>query len=78
MKNIQTKLAGLLAGLPMAADALLTAYNAGTFTGKTGLQLATAIGIVLLGLLSKYKNTTGGTIAATPEAQTRIDAPATK
>ena len=59
MKSIKTTLAGLAVGLPVAADALMTAYNAGAFTGKNGLQLAAAIGIVILGLVSKDHDVTG-------------------
>lgn len=56
-KNWKTTLAGLIAGLPIAADALLTAYAAGAFSGKSGIQLAAAVGIVLLGLVSGDHNT---------------------
>lgn len=71
-KNIQTFLAGLLAGAPIAADALVEAYNNGAFTGKSGAQLCLGVGIILLGAFSKYKKTTGGTIAQTTEAKERI------
>jgi len=47
MKNWKTTLAGLLASLPIAIDALITAYNAGAFTDKSGGQLLVAIGIAL-------------------------------
>jgi hypothetical protein len=47
MKNYKTTLAGLLASLPIAIDALVTAYNAGAFTDKSGGQLLVAIGIAL-------------------------------
>lgn len=47
MRNWKTTLAGLLAALPIAFDALITAYNAGAFTDKTGGQLLVAIGIAL-------------------------------
>lgn len=47
MKDWKTTLAGLLAALPIAIDALLTAYNAGAFTDKTGGQLLVAIGVAL-------------------------------
>jgi hypothetical protein len=57
----KTTLAGLIAGLPIAANAILTAYDAGAFTGKTGLQLVGAIGIVLFGLFAKDHDVTGGT-----------------
>lgn len=62
MKNYKTTLAGLVTGLPILIDALVTAYNAGTFTGKTGIQLSLSIGLVLLGVLSKDHNVTGGTV----------------
>lgn len=45
--NWKTTVAGLIAGLPIGIDAVVTAFNAGTFTGKTGAQLLLAIGIVL-------------------------------
>jgi len=47
MKNWKTTLAGLLASLPIAIDALITAYNVGAFTDKSGGQLLVAIGIAL-------------------------------
>ena len=55
MKDLKTTLAGLLTGVPVAVDALITAYNAGAFTGKSGLQLVFAIGIVLLGIHASDK-----------------------
>ncbi len=61
MKNWKTTIAGLIAGVPLAADALFTAYSQGAFTGKSGMQLFAAIGIILLGLISKDHNVTGGT-----------------
>jgi hypothetical protein len=71
--NWKVRLAGLAAGLPLAINALLTAYTDGTFTGQSGSQLATSIGIVLLGFYGKSHDTTGGTVAATPEAAQRIE-----
>jgi len=59
MKNFKTSLAGLVAGIPFIIDALIQAYSAGTFTGKTGLQLVAAIGVVLLGLYSKDHDVKG-------------------
>jgi len=47
MKNYKTTLAGLIASLPIAIDALITSYNAGAFTDKSGGQLLVAIGIAL-------------------------------
>jgi hypothetical protein len=49
MKNFKTTFAGILAGIPIAIDALVSAYNQGAFTGKHGMQLAVGIAIVLLG-----------------------------
>ena len=55
MKNLKTTLAGLLTGLPLLIDALIQAYNAGAFTGKSGSQLVLAIGLVLIGYLASDK-----------------------
>ena len=59
MKNFKTSLAGIIAGLPFIIDALMQAYSAGAFTGKSGLQLVAAIGVVLLGLYSKDHDVKG-------------------
>lgn len=59
MKNFKTSLAGLLAGVPFIVDALVEAYTQGAFTGKSGLQLVAAIGVVLLGLYSKDHDVKG-------------------
>jgi hypothetical protein len=59
MKNFKTSLAGLIAGTPFILDALIQAYNAGTFTNKSGTQLLAAIGVVLLGLYSKDHDVKG-------------------
>ena len=53
MKNYKTTLSGFLAGLPLAVDALVTAYTSGTFDGKTGIQLALGVGLVLIGAYAK-------------------------
>jgi len=62
MKNWKTLLGGLIAGLPLAYDSLMTAFNAGAFTGKSGGQLALAIGLILLGVYAKDRNVTGGKV----------------
>jgi hypothetical protein len=59
----KTTLAGIIAGLPVALDAIITAYNAGTFTGKSGSELALGIGAVLIGAFAKDHDVTGGTKA---------------
>jgi hypothetical protein len=60
MRNWKTTLAGLLAAAPIAIDALITAYNAGAFTDKSGGQLLVAIGIALFARYAKDHNVTGG------------------
>ena len=55
MKDFKTTIAGLIAGVPMLVDALLQAYNAGAFDGKTGVQLFLAIGLVLLAYFASDK-----------------------
>ncbi len=59
MKNFKTSLAGIIAGVPFIIDALMQAYSTGAFTGKSGLQLVAAIGVVLLGLYSKDHDVKG-------------------
>jgi hypothetical protein len=59
MRNWKTTLAGLLAAAPIAIDALITAYNAGAFTGKSGGQLLIAIGLILLSTFAKDHNVSG-------------------
>tara|TARA_R110000782_G_scaffold191888_1_gene281695 strand:+ start:54 stop:236 length:183 start_codon:yes stop_codon:yes gene_type:complete len=55
MKDLKTTIAGLIAGVPMLIDALLQAYNAGAFNEKSGVQLALAVGLVLLAYFAKDK-----------------------
>lgn len=55
MKNWKTTLTGLIAGLPFAVDAIMQAYAAGYFTGKTGWQLAASIAFIILGVILKDK-----------------------
>ena len=55
MKNIKTTITGIVAGLPLLIDALVQAYNAGAFTGKSGSQLFLSIGLVLLGYFAGDK-----------------------
>lgn len=59
MKSWKTTLAGLVAGLPIAIDALAQAYTAGQFNEKSGVQLLLAIGLILIGAYSKDHNVTG-------------------
>lgn len=53
MKNIKTTLAGIVAGLPLLIDALIQAYNAGAFTGKSGSQLVLSIALIVIGWFLK-------------------------
>ena len=53
MKNIKTTLAGIVAGLPLLIDALIQAYNAGAFTGKSGIQLVLSIVLIIIGYILK-------------------------
>jgi hypothetical protein len=53
MKNIKTTLAGIVAGLPLLIDALIQAYNAGAFTGKSGSQLFLSIALIIIGYILK-------------------------
>jgi len=55
MKNLKTTLAGLMTGLLLAGNALMEAYAAGTFDGKTGKQLLVAIGLFLIGWYAQDK-----------------------
>ena len=59
-KNWKTTLAGLVAGLPFAIDAIVQAYTAGYFTDKTGWQLFGAIAVIVVTSLVKDHDTTGG------------------
>jgi len=49
MKDLKTTLAGLVPGLLLAGDALIQAYAAGQFEGKTGKQLLIAAALFLIG-----------------------------
>lgn len=53
MKNIKTTIAGIVAGLPLLIDALVQAYNAGAFTGKSGSQLVLSIALIVIGWFLK-------------------------
>ena len=55
----KTTIAGIVTGAIPIVDALITAYQSGQFTGKTGMQLFMGIGIVVIGVLSKDFNKTG-------------------
>jgi len=52
MKNLKTTVAGIVAGLPLLIDALVQAYNAGAFTGKSGSQLFLSPGSFLIPFLT--------------------------
>lgn len=53
MKNFKTTVAGIVAGLPLLIDALVQAYNAGAFTGKSGSQLILSIALIIIGYILK-------------------------
>ena len=53
MKNLKTTVAGIVAGLPLLIDALILAYNAGAFTGKSGSQLVLSIALIVIGWFLK-------------------------
>jgi hypothetical protein len=53
MKNFKTTVAGIVAGLPLLIDALIQAYNAGAFTGKSGSQLVLSIALIIIGYVLK-------------------------
>ena len=53
MKNLKTTVAGIVAGLPLLIDALIQAYNAGAFTGKSGSQLVLSIALIVIGWFLK-------------------------
>lgn len=59
MKSWKTTLAGFITGISFGIDAIVQANNAGAFTGKTGSELAAALGMVLLGLWAKDHNVSG-------------------
>ena len=71
-KNWKTLLAGLITGIPPLLDALLTAYHAGYFTDKSGTQLAMGVGLILLGVLAKDHNVTGGTVVNSPNDASEV------
>lgn len=60
MTSYKTTIAGIIAFIGVAANAITTAINSGVFTGKTGFQLVLAVGLLLMGLFAKDSNVTGG------------------
>lgn len=66
MKNWKTTLGGLLSGAGLVA---LDLFQHGTTDIKT---IGTAVALFVLGALAKDFNVTGGTTAATPEAENRV------
>lgn len=61
MRNWKTTILGFLAGIAFAIEPLITAYNAGYFTDKTGSQVLFAIAIILIGRYAKDHNVSGTT-----------------
>ena len=62
MKDLKTTLAGLALGLPIAVDAISTAYQAGAFTGKSALQTIIAVAIILVTLWAKDRTKEAPTV----------------
>lgn len=62
MKDLKTSVGGLLIGLPIAIDALNTAYQAGAFTGKSVIQTVIAVTVILLGLWAKDRTKVAPTV----------------
>ena len=58
-KNWRTTLAGIALSAYPIIDAIMQAYAAGYFTDKTGGQLWTGIGFIVLGVLAKDYNVSG-------------------
>lgn len=60
-------------GLLSAFVAAMQTYNDGSITaGIQDPKVQMALLVALIGILSKDYNVTGGTVAATPEAATRV------
>lgn len=59
LKNWKTTLAGLVAGAGVAGNAILDAAQQGAFTGKHGMALVFAAGIIAIGAYSKDHDKTG-------------------
>lgn len=69
MKNWKTSLFGVIGGLATLFGPHLSGQPGPALT--TG-NIITAVSLILLGLVSKDRNVTGGTVAQTPEATTRV------
>ena len=52
MKDLRTTISGISLGLIIAIKGLMIAYEAGQFTGITGLHLAAAVSVTLLGIFA--------------------------
>lgn len=62
MKNWKTTAIGIISGIGLACNAVVDAYNAGTFDSNNTVQLVLALAFVLLGVNAKDNNVTGGNI----------------
>lgn len=69
MKNWKTTLTGFLGGLAVMFGPHLAGQAGPALTSG---NLITGAALTILGLFSKDKDVTGGTVAATPEAETRV------
>lgn len=61
MMNWKTTLAGLVAGIPTIIVALVNAYQSGQFSGENIGQVIAGASLIVLGLIAKDFDTTGGT-----------------
>jgi len=70
-KNIWTTIFGVLAAVPQLLG-VVGIQGIGHVGSITIDQLISGIGLIGLGALAKQFNVTGGTVAATPEAERRV------
>lgn len=53
MENLKTSIGGWLLGLAPLIDGLITAYNAGTFNGKSTVEVIIGVATILFGIWAK-------------------------
>lgn len=74
LKNWQTTVAGILAGLATVSTVGWTKANGTPNWGA----IASGCFLAILGAVAKQHNVTGGTVANTEEAVTRVETPEAK